>query len=82
MHYEQRSGFGDGAKESAHSDSAEPEHTGGFSGATCDSADEESRISSGTVWFSRLTGSGMKYWETIANRLMKAGWSLSWLSAD
>ena len=23
----------------------------------------------------------MKYWETIANRLMKAGWSLGWVSA-
>jgi hypothetical protein len=23
----------------------------------------------------------MKYWETIANRLMKAGWSLGWISA-
>ena len=23
----------------------------------------------------------MKYWEIIANRLMKAGWSLGWVSA-
>jgi hypothetical protein len=23
----------------------------------------------------------MKYWETIADRLSKAGWSLSWVSA-
>jgi hypothetical protein len=23
----------------------------------------------------------VKYWETIANRLMKAGWSLGWVSA-
>ena len=24
----------------------------------------------------------MKYWEIIANRLSKAGWSLGWVSAD
>ena len=26
-------------------------------------------------------GDRVKYWETIANHLMKAGWSLGWVSA-
>jgi hypothetical protein len=28
----------------------------------------------------RAESARVKYWETIANRLMKAGWSLGWVS--